>query len=110
MGNPKSVAALGRQVDPNMRKIPQIILSTGAAVALMTMLGAAPSAASETAPVAVATPSAAMAWVPPGKSKTRHVRQVRGHPARVASLARPTCGWPVSSCDQQFVLILGIGF
>jgi hypothetical protein len=93
-----------------MRKIPQIILSTGAAVTLVTTLGAAPSAASEAAPVAVAPPSVAMAWAAQGKSKTRHVRQVRGHPARVASLARPTCGWPVSSCDQQFVLILGIGF
>jgi len=93
-----------------MRKIPQIILSTGAAVTLVTTLGAAPSAASEAAPVAVAPSSVAMAWATQGKSKTRHVRQVRGHPARVASLARPTCGWPVSSCDQQFVLILGIGF
>ena len=93
-----------------MRKIPRIILSTGAAVTLMTALGAAPSAASEAAAVAVAPPSAAMAWAAQGKSKTRHVRQVRSHPERVASLARPTCGWPASSCDRQFVLILGIGF
>jgi hypothetical protein len=90
-----------------MRKNPRPSISIGAAVALATILVALPAAGSDAAPVAPS--SAAMASAPQGKSKARHVKHVRVHPARVASLARPGCGW-FAPCDGQFVLILGIGF
>jgi hypothetical protein len=91
----------------NMREIPRPSISIGAAIVLATNLVVLPAAGSDAAPVA--PPSAAMAWVPDAKSKARHVKHVRVHPARVASLARPDCGWS-APCDRQFVLILGIGF
>ena len=95
-----------------MRTPLKTILSFGAAVALMAMVLALPAAASDEPNAAVATassPSDAMAWARAWKSK-RYVRQVRGYPARIASLARPGCGWYASACDRPFVLILGISY
>ena len=94
-----------------MRTPLKTILSFGAAVALMAMVPALPAAASDepSAAVATASSSSAMAWARAWKSK-RYVRQVRGYPARIASLARPGCGWYASACDRPFVLILGISY
>ncbi|MFO1110985.1 MAG: hypothetical protein U1E61_17545 [Bradyrhizobium sp.] len=87
-----------------------IVLSIGAAVAVIAAACAAPAAAYDAEPVATSAASTAMAWVPPGKSQPKRVRHVRAAPARVASLARPGCGWSTSLCDRPFVLMIGIGF
>ncbi len=94
-----------------MRKPLKTILSFGAAVVLMAMVPALPAAAGDApnAAAAAASSSDAMAWARAWKSK-RYVRQVRGYPARVASLAKPGCGWYASACDRPFVLILGISY
>ena len=97
-----------------MRTPLKTILSFGAAVALMAMVTALPAAAgdapSATAAAASSSSSDAMAWARAWKAK-RYVRQVRGYPARVASLARPSsCGWYASACDRPFVLIVGISY
>ena len=91
-----------------MRKLSKAVLSTGVAVLAMTVACALPAAAYDAEPAAISAASAVMAWVPQAKSKARHVRHVRAQPARVASLARPGCGW--TACDRQFVLMIGVGF
>lgn len=92
-----------------MRKLKKAALSIGVAVAAMTAVSVLPAAAYDAEPVTTSAASAAMAWVPQGKSKARHVRHVRTQPARVASLANQGCGW-FGTCGHPFVLILGIGF
>jgi hypothetical protein len=95
-----------------MRRPFKTILPFGVALAFMAMVPALPAAAGDEPETAAATASSAsdaMAWARAWKSK-RYVRQVRGYPARVASLARPGCGWYVTSCDRPFVLILGISY
>lgn len=92
-----------------VRKISKAFLM-GAAIAALSGL---PAAAYDVDPAAISLASEAMAWVPPtnlkdAKSKPRHVRHARAQPARVASLAKPGCGW--SPCERQFVLMLGVGF
>ena len=91
-----------------MRKMSKAVLSTGVAVLAMTAVFSLPAAAYDAEPAAEPSASAAMAWSPQVKSKARHVRHVRAQPARVASLARPGCGW--TACDRQFVLMIGVGF
>ena len=90
-----------------MRGLPKT-LSIGATLVAMAALCVVPAAAYDAEPVAAPSASAAMAWAPQVKSKSRHVRHVRAQPARVASLARPGCGW--TACDRQFVLMIGVGF
>ncbi|HKU04691.1 MAG TPA: hypothetical protein VJR30_01375 [Bradyrhizobium sp.] len=96
-----------------MRNIRDVIVPIGAAIAVAASLCAVPAVAGDAATEVNIAPSsarAAMAWAPRGKSGIRQVRHIRNHPARVASLAKPGCGWSASQCDRQFVLILGIGF
>ena len=88
------------------------VLSTGAAVAFMVAAGAlpalgldAPSSLNERTELSWS--SEAMAWAPQARSR-RHARTFRAQPARVASLARPACGW--AACDRPYPLMLGIGF
>jgi len=98
----------------------QAVRSIGAAVALMTALGAQPAAGSDASNVAVMpvsnqkieppSPSRAMAWAPQARLKSRRARHARGHPERVAAVSRQGCGWAASPCERQFVLILGVGF
>lgn len=90
-----------------MRKLSKT-LSIGATAIAMAAVCVLPAAAYDAEPAAAASVSAAMAWTPQAKSKARHVRRVRAQPARVASLARPGCGW--SACERQFVLMIGVGF
>jgi len=88
-----------------------------AAAGAMIALGAFPAAASDE-PSSAATiekieqsTSSAMAWALQAKSRTRHARNVRGQPTRVASLARSGCGWyGWSACERPFILMVGIGF
>ena len=90
-----------------MRKLSKT-LSIGATVIATAAVCVLPAAAYDAEPAAEPSASAAMAWAPQVKSKARHVRHVRAQPARVASLARPGCGW--TACDRQFVLMIGVGF
>jgi len=88
-----------------------------AAAGAMIALGGFPAVASDE-PSSVATSekiepstSSAMAWALQAKSRARHVRYIRSQPTRVASLARPGCGWyGWSACERPFVLMVGIGF
>jgi len=96
-----------------MHAFRKAVFSTCAAVVFMVVAGAlpalgldAPSSLNERTELSAS--SEAMAWMPPAKSR-KHVRHFRGQAARVASLARPACGWSASSCDRP-VLMLGIGF
>jgi hypothetical protein len=78
-----------------------------AATALPALGLDAPSSLNER--TELSSSSEAMAWAPQAKSR-KHVRHLRVQPARVASLARPACGWSTSSCDRPYPLMLGIGF
>jgi hypothetical protein len=98
----------------NKCRLPRTVLYLGVAVAMMMALGGQPAAASDEPSSGAAvekidpSTSSAMTWA---RSKARQVRYVRSQPTRVASLARPGCGWyGWSACGRPFVLMLGIGF
>lgn len=99
-----------------MRKIADAFISVVAVVAVAMIVSAPAAVASDTPLLTqrqVSEPSSVSPAAAPAQQATSRTRQMRRAPvrlARVASLARPGCGWFVSSCDRDFVLILGIGF